>query len=110
MKRLTKEEILQFPNVMMARAIGKTLATKIVSELLEYKNVEENLGIDLITLVKTLKNGIWDNKGRYYNELDLDLPSSCLSYMLNYGNDIEFKYFHFKDYGILWALTKEELE
>lgn len=60
MSRLTKEEIKQcYQFHSQIREGGKTLLLKVCNELLEYKNIEEKLGIDLITLFKALDNGIY---------------------------------------------------
>jgi hypothetical protein len=83
------------------------------NELIEYKNIEEELGIDLITLFKALKNGIYiyANGGKYVDEGDCSFLSNINT--INYSNKsfISFKWkYYFKDYGKTWALTKEELE
>lgn len=96
----------------------------------QYKNIEKELGIDLIILFKVLKKGIWSKehltyKNKYcrqtkkykvmpiYNnnrwELWFNPSSPC--------GDSEYGKAHIfwdrvaiKDYGKTWALTKEELE
>ena len=82
---------------------------EIMQENKKYKSLEEELGIDLITLFKALKNGIYLNKD--YEEpipvyLDKDLYGK--KFCLCSGHKAPTNY-HFKDYGKIWALTEEEL-
>ena len=96
----------------------------IYCKLQDLEDIEEELGIDLYTLFKILKRGqlickfrpMWDPKktilvsrkinslyydGCYYKlEIDEDGDEG---YIINYDPYI-------KDYGITWALTREELE
>jgi len=90
--------------------ISKDL-NEIIQKLGQLEDIEEELGIDLITLFKALKNGAYDlncsNKPRhcsgmsiqyYNNEWYLEhIESGCFCERL-------------KDYGKTWALTKEELD
>lgn len=80
----------------------------------EIKRIEEELGIDLITLFKALKNGIYwkDDNGKIYY---FDLKGSVLDFnekmiVDNPIDDIYGETFLLKDYGTTWALTKEGLE
>lgn len=83
----------------------------------EYKSVEEELGIDLITLFEALKNGVyWKGSGIfspkkigiYFEEKpELDIENKMLRHILYQHN---FDNVKIKDYGKTWALTKEELE
>lgn len=83
----------------------------IYKQLLPYAEVEEELGIDLITLFKALKNGVYSNHYAYAGEeihkIDVELQKRsyglCVSGGFGEGHNI-------KDYGKTWALTKEELE
>ena len=65
--RLTKDEVKECATSVIAfqigRVCGKTLTKQIMSELLEYKCIEAELGIDLVTLFKALKNGIYIKDG-----------------------------------------------
>ena len=73
----------------------------------EYRKIEEELGIDLITLFKALKDGI------YINE-DGSVYEDCIKSIENWSDGWGFisndDYIEmlFKDYGISWALTEEE--
>lgn len=78
-------------------------------KLAKLEDIEEELGIDLVTLFKALKNGI------YIKELGNNYP--YWSFELRNTNGIGiviwwgyFSTLFLKDYGKTWALTKEELE
>ena len=90
---------------------------KDLDRLEEYKKFEEELGIDLITLFKALKNGV------YYFSYDGQLMHDYVILTDNYidvgAHDklsyslmtfLEKRTLLFTDYGKTWALTKEELE
>lgn len=98
----------------------KAICGKATLELIEYKQIEEELGIDLITLFKALREGYWYRKGKkilfvgentfvpYCHELIVNkkvklLKDSCLK-------PCNYTFVYLRDYGITWALTKEELE
>lgn len=126
MERLTKEEIKECTPLVMAsqmgRVYGKTLTKRIMSELLEYKCAEEELGVDFITLFKVfkaLKNGAWFINPHDFNEMNyvknlefnVDFDKKCFELRTGwYINSIGGALFFFKDYGRTWGLTKKELE
>ena len=83
----------------------------------QYKNIEDELGIDLVTLFKALKQGhIWVKDTELKEQIQ-----SCCNYQLGMtGNecyfycqygccDTSYDFYKIKDYGKTWALTKEEL-
>lgn len=84
-----------------------------IGELLK---LEDELGIDLVTLFKALKNGIWVKfypldyyeketikfAGKFYFGATFDFDKPIFRFYQR-----EYK---LKDYGKTWALTKEELE
>ena len=80
---------------------------KDLDQLEEYRKIEEELGIDLITLFKALKDGIYINEdGSVYK----DCIKSIEHWSDGWGfisND-DYIDMLFKDYGISWALDKEE--
>ena len=126
MSRLTKEEVKECATSVVAsqlgRVCGKTLTKQIITELLEYKCIEEELGIDLITLFKALKNGVYYDIGsktiRYYEidgsqYIDIDIQDQFLNlmYVSPYEDSCHCEMsLALDDYGKTWALTKEELE
>lgn len=110
-----------------------------VNKLSALEDIEEELGIDLVTLCKAFKNGIWskggcypgsgcylDNEPYFIEPGKIELGSAwyfefaCKGDCTNggeealclYMNNSEEKVFRVrvKDYGRTWALTKEELE
>ena len=73
----------------------------------EYRKIEEELGIDLITLFKALKDGIYINEdGSVYK----DCIKSIEHWSDGWGFISNDDYIEvlFEDYGISWALDKEE--
>ena len=85
-------------------------------KLCQLEDIEEELGIDLDTLFKALKNGIWIKdtileKGEIKNILffyeDISLYKDRL---FACPVDIYDKRVCIYNYGKTWALTKEELE
>ena len=89
----------------------------IYCKLQELEDLEEELGIDFITLFKALKNGV------YYFSYDGQLIHDYVILTNNYidvgAHDkisysfmtfLEKRTLLFTDYGKTWVLTKEELE
>ena len=96
----------------------KETIEKDLDRLEEYRKIEEELGIDLITLFNigkqlNTKKEIWfkiedeiEENLRFDSYYIIDLKHKAFV-------KIEYEpldYFYFKDYGKTWALTKEELE
>lgn len=55
MKKLTMQDLedaLGYSNWALPRIVGKQLAAQIISELVEYKKAEEDLGVNLIEFAK----------------------------------------------------------
>ena len=120
MNRLAKKDLISTINHTMcsgSRLVGKKMFAQIITELCEYKTIEEELGIDLITLFSALKYGV------YYLASDGQLIHDYVSLTNNYidvgAHDklsysfmtfLEKRTLLFTDYSKTWALTKEELE
>ena len=94
-----------------------------IIKLGQLEDVEEELGIDLITLFKAMKTEV----PLYYIDEDnniIEFKCFCDEYSYHYKEiDLKHeaigvytdvchleKHLYFKDYGKTWALTKEELE
>jgi len=78
-------------------------------KLSQLEDIEEELGIDLITLFKALKNGVWvKTKNDISKHLTVALKKRhhTKEYWLFYR---PYSHVYLKDYGKTWALTKEEL-
>ena len=92
----------------------------IYCKLQELEDIEEELGIDLLTLFKALKNGIYlkfgseKNIGVYYEHraiLPRHFDKDYKGYFIDLQLELSINFnFYFKDYRKTWALTKEELE
>lgn len=88
---------------------------KTQNKLKAYKDIEEELGIELVVLIKALKDGIYwkgttcvDTKGIFFEDKPkINIRAKCLTNIC-FRKDLEVVYF--KDYGKTWALTREELE
>ena len=93
-----------------------------VDKLGAFEAIEEELGIDLITLFKALKDGIWTNQEQWYGDekqgkirffqvrlLLEENAIGCIHNSMWKGEEVIIT-LYFKDYGKTWALTKEELE
>lgn len=86
---------------------------QIIDKLGQLEDIEDKLGIDLITLFKALKNGCWyiHNDGHKYYEfckkpsLVINWNNWCLRF--DYEHNYELTKYKDKENG--WALTKEEL-
>ena len=83
---------------------------KLAFEKLEQiEDIEEELGIDLVTLFKALKDGVY-YKYKYGYEYRI---SKCRKCYLTGNRTLVVDYHTYKylcDYGKTWALTKEELQ
>lgn len=73
----------------------------------QLEDIEEELGIELITLFKALKNGICTMRGFEYPTLIIDYSKDN---PLGFNFLLKGQIVLFKDYGKTWALTKEELK
>lgn len=92
-----------------------------VNKLSALEDIEEELGIDLITLFKALKDGVYhwhiNVYGNYnmnfitkvFKEVELDISSKKLYHISEISGTPTWE-LKLKDYGKTWALTKEELE
>ena len=109
MERLTKKE--KKVVLLNNRNIGKNYLTiKQYEKLQQLENIEEELGIDLITLFKALKEGIYyleEGNIFFSNDVNLWCGTSKNYYISGAGI-----YKKVKDYGKTWWLEKpkEELE
>ena len=83
---------------------------KDLDQLEEYRKIEEELGVDLITLFTALQNGVWykdykdDDKIKFTDDIEENIKCKELSVPAKYTR-IGLK---FRDYGETWVLDKEE--
>ena len=89
-----------------------------INKLGQLEDIEEELGINLITLFKALKNGFYhidENKHIYTTKptkgnggaMNFYVCLECIIAEDTFGDQYIYS---LKDYGKVWALTKEELE
>lgn len=110
-------EIITRLNIAISNSIEKEKYDElkdIIKDLIPYAELEEELGIDLITLFKAMKNGIWIKRTNKFGEVfyDREEVSSFSFYFkeIYVEHECEYQYpYALKDYGVTWALTKEEL-
>lgn len=78
-------------------------------KLMQLENIEEELGVDLITLFRALRDGVFINDdGSVYKDYikSIEHWPDCWGFI---SSDEEIEIF-FEDYGVTWALLFEELE
>ena len=120
MNRLTKKnDIGYFPTYERET---KENYYDLIHKLGKLEDIEEELGIDLLTLFRALKNGIYlkfgseknTGVGVYYEHraiLPRHFDKDYKGYFIDLQLELSINFnFYFKDYGKTWALTKEELE
>ena len=81
-----------------------------IDKLGQYEDLEEEIGIDLITLFKAAQQGIWMKHNEvfyFFDNLIVDFKHKCLVQIVS--ND-EVETFPFDSYGEDWGLTREELK
>ena len=76
----------------------------------EYRKIEEEIGVDFITLVKMLKDGVYINDGGIVNEIGHIYKEQVKSieHWPIWGFTVDNVEYAFKDRGKTWALDKEE--
>ena len=83
----------------------------VLNKLGQLEDIEDELGIDLITLFKALTNDVY----LYHNKkLTKCEQAPCLlcfdnEYCLEFHFEHDLEQVYLKDYGKTWALTREEL-
>ena len=103
---------------------GYTTIGEPITKLGQLEDIEEELGIDLITLFKALKEGFYGTSYgtskeekhfvSYYELSDIDIKKYdgkiAFIYYLGNMSYSDFIVYKLEDYGNTWALTREELE
>ena len=83
---------------------------KEITKLGQLEDIEDELGINFVTLFKALKEGIYTKP---YEQSHINFGKlGAIDYQKKRfrSQRIGGNYYKFKDYGKTWALTKEELE
>ena len=85
---------------------------KIFSKLEEYEQIEEQLGISLLTIYKALQYGAYFKRGRTIFHHNVDITDIVPGYGIQIFNTKKWNYemYEYVKYGKTWALTKEELQ
>ena len=120
MNRLTKKDLMNPINHTFCsgiRLVGQKMFAQMIDELCEYKTIEEELGIELITLFEALKNGV------YYFTSDGQLIHDYVWLVNNYigvgtPDKLSFSFktisdgqtLLFENYGKTWSVYKQTLE
>ena len=87
------------------------IISKDLDLLEEYRKIEEEIGVDFITLVKMLKDDVYINDGGIVGEIGNIYKEQVKSiehwpiWGFTVGDGVEYA---FKDRGKTWALDKEE--
>lgn len=81
-----------------------------IYKLGQLEDIEDELGIDLITLIKALKNGAWTKFNNEISKCDECEYEMLDIYIYFYWNNGKHLVFLLSDYGKTWALTREELK
>ena len=131
MNRLTNKDINWYEDFVFSmrnRLITENeIKDSIYNRLKLLEDLEEDIGMSLLTLFKILKYGCIIHKYKLFCASKQFILESCIINGLFYENgqygleiyneedDIDeeyndFKYVYIKDYGITWAIKKEELE
>ena len=101
MSRLTNKNM----GFTFGRMNGKTIFNKIYHKLSQLEDIEEELGIDLITLFEALKYGIYKKGRNNFKGLILYSKMPMFSF---YHKTIDAELI--EDYGKTWALDRHTLE
>lgn len=110
MNRLTKEQLENFRNTYdKYDGIESSEFEKICDELIEYKALEEELGISLPILFKALKNGVYIQDEGYFECPDIYFHLLIMEFVIGWANKDNIGYELLKDYGKTWWL-KEDLK
>ena len=74
------------------------------------EDIEEEIGIDLITLFKALKHGIYINDGGFVDEIGniYEAEVKCIEHWPVWSFAVDGVEYALKDRGRTWALDKEE--
>ena len=131
MNRLTNKDINWYEDFVFSmrnRLITENeIKDSIYNRLKLLEDLEEEIGMSLLTLFRILKYGRIIHKYKLFCAGKQFIIESCIINGLSYENgqygleiyneedDIDeeyndFKYVYIKDYGITWAIKKEELE
>ena len=118
MNRLTKDLRNQYKDYWYREDLEQVCDKEqiVLTKLGQLEDIEEEIGIDLITLFKALKNGCFAKETfDYMGKKQTQIIFTEFT-QLYYTDDLDDYLIHIrtidyylKDYGKTWALTEEEL-
>ena len=83
--------------------------SKCIQKLGQLEDIEQELGIDFITLIKAQTNGFYIKNSFAIKKVNLsDFKFNLVNKEVH--RIVASEHYFFKDYGITWALAREELE
>ena len=122
MNRLTNKDINWYEDFVFSLR-NRLITTDEINDSIYWRlklleDLEEDIGMSLLTLFRILKWGeiIYKTRSLHHNNKIDGLYYDGCYYMLGLYEDgddgyiINFDYVYIKDYGITWSLTREELE
>lgn len=131
MNRLTNKDINWYEDFVFSMR-NRLITSNEINDSIYYRlklleDLEEEIGMSLLTLFRILKHGCIIHKYKIFcADKKMILKSSIINGLFyesgQYGLEVyneeddideeynDFKYVYIKDYGITWALTREELE
>lgn len=86
--------------------------TECNNKLGQLEDLEDELGIDLITLFKAYTNGFYVKGEEIKQYIDFENCLNAIAFKnkeMFYGHKWTYQYVKLSDYGKTWALTKGEL-
>ena len=119
MNRLTNKDCWKYEDFVFSYRNRETMQSgtdfAMYVKLKSLEDLEEEIGVDFITLVKMLKDDVYINDGGIVNEIGHIYKEQVKSiehwpvWGFTAGDDDEMKTLcAFKDRGKTWALSKEE--
>ena len=110
--RLTKKDKIKELLTFEKRKVLMTDSDYKELKLGQLEDIEEELGIDLITLFKAYTNGFYVKGEKEKQYIDFESPLNAIAFKnkeMFYRHKWSYQYVKLYDYGKTWALTKEEL-
>ena len=118
MNRLTNKDCWKYEDFVFSYRNRETMQSgtdfAMYVKLKSLEDLEEEIGVDFITLVKMLKDDVYINDGGIVGEIGNIYKEQVKSiehwpvWGFSVGNDETKTFYAFKDRGRTWALDKEE--
>ena len=118
MNRLTNKDCWKYEDFVFSYRNRETMQSgtdfAMYVKLKSLEDLEEEIGVDFITLVKMLKDDVYINDGGIVGEIGNIYKEKVKSiehwpvWGFSVGNDEMKTFYAFKDRGKTWALDKEE--